>query len=259
MLLLNSLPPTQLDTIRSCVRVRASILHPFSVRRSICHLQLVARRVRLTCLVRLSVVCPAAYHIDLVRDGGRPAPVRPRVDGRAEDRQAEHKAAGHRQPTAAQRALTDCHTQTPHTSHHASTHALCCVVCGCCQVSSLQQFVAACNASPSSLVTTAGSSLSTGGGPGSLTPTPSPLDTSVRGLSPLSSVGSTLDLGSGGALGDTGFPSITPDLEQTVSLLYGDSGEGASLHKEPDPKQAKESATTTTSAATQDTGRKPLT
>ena len=37
------------------------------------------------------------------------------------------------------------------------------------------------------------------------------------------------------------IPNITPDLEQVIAILYGDGGEGASLHREPDPKQAKES------------------
>ena len=111
-----------------------------------------------------------------------------------------------------------------------------CVRSLCCQVSSLQQFVAACNASPSSSASS-GLPLSAG----SLTPTPSPLDSTVRGLSPLSS-SSALDVSGGSALSDSAIPNISPDLEQIISLLYGDSGEGASLHKEPDPKQAKESA-----------------
>ena len=112
------------------------------------------------------------------------------------------------------------------------------------QVLSLLQFVGACNGSPLT-----GSQSSSAAG-GSLTPTPSPLDIAVRGASPLSNIGSsTLDLlSSGGSsvgssgVGDSSIPNITPDLEQIISILYGDSGEGASLHKEPDPKQAKESA-----------------
>ena len=111
------------------------------------------------------------------------------------------------------------------------------VRCVCCQVSSLQQFVSACSAPPSSTL-----SLNSLSAAASLTPTPSPLDSAVRG-SPLSSSSGAVD-GSGSlALSDSSIPNITPDLEQIISILYGDSGEGASLHKEPDTKQAKESAT----------------
>lgn len=36
------------------------------------------------------------------------------------------------------------------------------------------------------------------------------------------------------------FHLITSEFEQTVYMIYGDSSEGVSTHKEPDPKQAKE-------------------
>ena len=128
-----------------------------------------------------------------------------------------------------------------HSVTSSGTHPLCARLRVRWQVSSLQQFVAACNASPSGSLNTTNLSSA------SITPTPSPLDAVMKGSSPLSSGGSGSSLSSAGSplsdspLTDSSIPGITADLEQIISILYGDSGEGASQHKEPDPKQAKES------------------